>query len=60
MEKNYTYSICGKKCKGYGNNAKPVNNGRCCNDCNYKVVIPKRIEVSMSMKPHKKQDMKGW
>lgn len=42
-----TCSICGKKY-------------RCCDDCNFKVVIPKRIEVSMSMKPHKKSDMKGW
>ncbi len=55
-----TCSICGKKYKGYGNNARPVNDGRCCDDCNFKVVIPKRIEVSMSMKAHKKSDMKGW
>ena len=55
-----TCSICGKKYKGYGNNARPVNDGRCCDDCNDNVVIPKRIEVSMSMKPHKKSDMKGW
>ena len=26
-----------------GNNAEPVNRGRCCNKCNEKVVIPLRI-----------------
>ena len=55
-----TCSICGKKYKGYGNNARPVNDGRCCDDCNFKIVIPKRIEVSISMKARKKSDMKGW
>lgn len=55
-----TCSICGKKYKGYGNNARPVNGGRCCDDCNFKIVIPKRIEVSISMKARKKSDMKGW
>jgi hypothetical protein len=28
-----------------GNNAKPVADGRCCNECNYKVVIPARLEL---------------
>jgi hypothetical protein len=26
-----------------GNNAEPVNSGRCCNDCNTFVVIPARL-----------------
>ena len=26
-----------------GNNAEPVNSGRCCNDCNGMVVIPVRL-----------------
>lgn len=26
-----------------GNNAEPVNNGRCCDHCNETVVIPARI-----------------
>lgn len=26
-----------------GNNAQPVNDGRCCNECNADVVIPARI-----------------
>jgi hypothetical protein len=27
----------------YGNNAQPVNNGRCCSDCDARVVIPMRL-----------------
>ena len=29
-------SICGRvMVEEFGNNAQPVNNGRCCNSCNY-------------------------
>ena len=38
-------SICNNKINDrFGNNAEPVNNGRCCNDCNSTVVIPARIK----------------
>lgn len=33
-----------------GNNAEPVNDGRCCNECNTKVVIPIRIQMAMGSK----------
>lgn len=36
-------SICGKRYEGYGNNAQPVNEGRCCDYCNANVVIPTRM-----------------
>lgn len=36
-------SICGKEFTGWGNNAMPVNDGRCCDHCNSTVVIPRRI-----------------
>ena len=26
-----------------GHNAQPVNNGRCCTECNWQVVIPARL-----------------
>jgi len=26
-----------------GNNAQPINNGRCCDECDSEVVIPARI-----------------
>jgi len=35
--------ICGKEYTGYGNNAEPYKQGRCCDDCNEKFVIPDRI-----------------
>lgn len=37
-------SICGKNYEGYGNNAEPVNNGRCCNNCNTTIVVPRRMQ----------------
>lgn len=36
-------SICGDAFLGYGNNAQPVNDGRCCDECNIETVIPYRI-----------------
>ena len=42
MNKNIC-SICGKEYQGFGNNAQPVDDGRCCNECNSKVVIPFRM-----------------
>lgn len=36
-------SICGKIFYGYGNNAEPINKGRCCDTCNTTFVIPARI-----------------
>lgn len=36
--------ICGKHYEGYGNNAQPVADGRCCDECNIRVVIPARLK----------------
>ena len=36
-------SICGKEFTGYGNNAYPINDGVCCDDCNTSEVIPARL-----------------
>lgn len=36
--------ICGKPITGYGNNAQPVKDGKCCDKCNQEVVIPARIK----------------
>lgn len=52
MNKNKLYhnlpeqvcSICGKKFKGYGNNAWHINDGICCDACNNRVVIPHRMQ----------------
>ena len=43
---NNICSICGQEYYGYGNNAQPVNNGRCCDECNRMAVIPMRILLS--------------
>lgn len=37
-------SICFKKYTHWGNNAYPVNEGRCCDECNANIVIPARIQ----------------
>ena len=36
-------SICGAKYDHFGNNAQPINDGRCCDSCNAIEVIPARI-----------------
>ena len=37
-------SICRKVfLMGHGHNAQPYNDGRCCDGCNFTVVIPLRI-----------------
>lgn len=38
-----TCVICGKKFRGFGNNAEPVKRGECCDDCNFNKVLPKRL-----------------
>ena len=35
--------ICGRAFCGYGNNAEPVKDGLCCDECNAYHVIPARI-----------------
>ena len=44
-------SICNKEIEKKdhwesGNNAEPINNGRCCDECNMNIVVPKRIQES--------------
>ena len=34
--------ICGKPYNNHGNNARPFKDGRCCNECDNKYVIPYR------------------
>lgn len=49
----FTCCICGKKVIGFGNNPFPVKHeGRCCDECDYQVVIPARL----SMMNQKKED----
>ena len=36
--------ICGCEYTTVGNNAEPVAEGDCCNDCNIRVVVPARLK----------------
>jgi len=38
-------SVCGEEIEGHGNNAEPVNSGRCCDRCNASHVIPARLAL---------------
>ena len=44
LEEEHECCICHKKFKGFGNNAEPVCDGICCDDCNWRVVIPARVK----------------
>ena len=46
MKKNKICSICFRDYEGYGNNAEPINSGRCCDSCNGMVVIYARINCA--------------
>ena len=50
--KTFNCSICNTLSEGYGNNAEPVNSGRCCDSCNLKVVIPVRISPDYALIVH--------
>jgi hypothetical protein len=39
----HTCAICGWAYTGFGNDAQPINNGRCCDRCNAERVIPERV-----------------
>ena len=42
-------SICKNKIyTEHGHNAQPINNGRCCEMCNQKIVIPARIKECLN------------
>ena len=44
-DEKFICCICGEESTGYGNNPEPVKHeGRCCDACNRKFVIPARIE----------------
>jgi len=56
-QNKYTCCICDKESYGYGNNPDPVNTetgARCCDICNYGMVIPARIERMKAGLPMRK------
>jgi hypothetical protein len=50
--------ICGKPYQGYGNNPAPLPGERCCDTCNWTVVIPARLKVVSYIEPRNPDDDK--
>ena len=48
--------ICSNKINGHGNNAEPYSDGICCDECNYTVVVPLRIQEFLISKKADKLD----
>ena len=44
----HTCSICGCPIEGYGHNAQPILNGRCCSVCNADIVFPTRARIGLT------------
>jgi len=51
-------SICKEKITAYpfgwegGCNAQPINNGKCCHECDVNVVLPRRLELAFRRDKH--------
>jgi hypothetical protein len=58
-ERTFVCSICQQEFKGWANNAWPVNAGRCCNTCNWTIVLPARIARSESVPTESHGDTEG-
>ena len=43
LEQQHVCALCGEKYEGFGNNAEPIYNARCCDVCNDVYVIPVRL-----------------
>lgn len=49
-------SICKNAYVGFGNNAEPINEGRCCDKCDERIVIPIRLLNAMKGGSKRKKD----
>jgi hypothetical protein len=45
-------TICQEEFRGQGNNAEPVNDGRCCDPCNHTTVFTARVNVMNGIMKH--------
>jgi hypothetical protein len=43
-------NVCKENYIGFGNNAAPVTHGRCCDKCNFSIVIPARLGLILEQK----------
>jgi len=61
-DKKFICILCDKECFGYGNNAMPLANGRCCNRCNGKVILARLNQMQkhkeIKVKPEDTKPMK--
>lgn len=48
-------SICGIMYDGYGHNAQPINDGRCCNSCN-ELVTTRRLNDAIYERKESKEN----
>ena len=39
--------LCNDNITGYGNNAQPVAEGKCCDSCNFSVVLQERLRHAL-------------
>jgi len=63
MENEMICSICSREIKSDpisnwagGNNAQPINDGRCCDLCNSLVVIPARVAMIKAIETKESED----
>ena len=52
--KYHVCSICQNDYVGFGNNAEPINSGRCCDVCNALVITARMRQVARSNQPRRK------
>ena len=45
QNKDKTCCLCRHVYEGFGNNAQPLKDGRCCDDCNSKVVLARILSM---------------
>ena len=48
--------LCGKEFDGWGNNAWPIKDGICCDECNAEKVIPERLK-QLNLKEDKEKEI---
>ena len=44
--------ICGELTNGFGNNAQPIKEGRCCDDCDERVIVERIKKIQQNNHTH--------
>ena len=50
-----TCCLCGADIQGHGNNASPVKEGVCCDECNLFKVVPARLTQTLEREEYKRR-----